>query len=70
MAKNPVTAFDGNPSPPKAKPVITAGITNLSVTSDAESQERAAEGDMALNIPETSAKNPSPPRLDSSIGNA
>ena len=71
METNEEMALDGNPSPPKAKPVIKAGIiTDLNATSEPETQERAAEEGFAMNSNEEFEKNPSPPRSNTTIGNA
>ena len=71
MATNQEKAFDGNPSPPKAKTVIKAGIiTNLNATSEPDTQERAAEEGFATISNQKLERNPSPPRSESTIGNA
>ena len=71
METNEKMAFDGNPSPPKAKPVIKQSfVTDLDATSEPETQERAAEESTAMNSNEKLERNPSPPRSESTIGNA
>lgn len=68
MAKKPA---DGNPSPPKTKPVIGTSLNaSLDAVGQPENEERASIQDMAMNNSESFEKNPSPPRTGSTIGNA
>ncbi len=70
MATQPEGTFDGNPSPPKLKTVINKNIIgDINATQESGMQERSADQEVAFNK-EGFEKNPSPPRADSTIGNA
>ena len=70
MTTQPEGTFDGNPSPPKSKTVIKENfVGDIDATQESGMQERSGDQEVALNK-ENFEKNPSPPRADSSIGNA
>lgn len=70
MSSQPENTFDGNPSPPKVKSVISQNfVGDVNATQTPDLQERSTE-EVALNSVEGFEKNPSPPRADSTLGTA